>query len=322
MGVLGFTVTSFATDQSQVQRVLAQQDALAAAGAIVVDYHVTFQAGQVDSSERVSTFYDAKRYVSTTKTPSLENSEWTDGVFLLKASRDLKRERQGLVIGDPGEVKRDPWACPRGIGPLFVEGRGLSKLKDMRVEQRDGKVILTGSDHGRNVRAELDPGRKYLATQIQVLDHQGEPRMTYRNTAYREVDGYVYAAASAYHSLSGIQFDAKLVDRQVADRHFVTPNWLIKEAAFADHRVSPGVGYSYADLLRLNGGKEPSLEDLLRISNEQRGKLDARRLSDRERSARIAESRAHDRLVRIIQIVVGGLAAIALLLLGRSLSRK
>jgi hypothetical protein len=296
--------------------VLRKQDLKAAVGRIKIRYHVVLEDEGRDYRCIQETHYSKSQHWTKLVTDGSTSQEWNVEGNIIQSSSNSN------VIENRGTIKRSPWECPNGIGPLFIEGRGLSQIENVKITADQARIILAGKSKGRNIRAVLDPENSYVAKLIEILGPNGEVAYTYKNSKIKkDENGYVYASESRRDSTT-FYFEASVESRATSKTQIVVPNWLSKNAKIVDKRVASPVGYSYSDILKANDGKEPTLDQLYKISLGMHERILARKQSDKLMVNRIESSRSNSRFMRILAVVGTLIVAVLVIFGARRLVRR
>jgi len=317
--LLKATATFGSQDASKVIETLKTQDDLAQEAHIEILYTVKTPTSDFSCDTDIN--YKGSDYVAKEKHGNSSNILWTDGKWLLsETSKAISILKPSISTG---AYSRDPSAAPNAIGALFCEGRGLSSLNDIKLDSAGSFVTLRAKGKGREYRATLDPNQGYVATKIELFAPSGSvPLFTYSNSGFqRDAKGFIFAS----HCVSG----TKAIQQQFTVQKLETngsnldhPEWMRKGITIADNRVQPGLAYTYDDILQLNGGKQPTLDELYELSLKRRGEFDIRKAQDKLVVQHVESDRQNGRIQRFAIAIFGIFVSLGLLLFAKRLLKS
>lgn len=247
--------------------------------------------------------------------------EWSDGKWRLQQIAP-----NSVVLPDPSArrtFRTDPDAAPDGLGPLFCLGRGLSLCLNPRVTVSDSIGEFVGEYASWSVTAQLDLTRGAVATRI-VLKRKGSTS-AYKTYTLSDVvktpEGFWYARRAAART-PALKKEFRVEALSCATPRIVRPKWFDQGVSVTDMRAGGAIGYEYDDLARVFAEKEPTLDELYRISQDQRSTIDARKREDRNIDRSVREARSIAQLKRVAWVCVAAFGTTALLVWARRVLRK
>ncbi len=303
--------------------IIASQDKLASAGVVKCDYRVREIAGTGGVHKTVAEVsFDADRV-----TEKLINSGATDQpVIWQDQGCELSLVKNAVtidVIGPNSILRREPIAGPDSIGPQFSQGRGLTYCTDASVRQEGGKPVFHGKFKGFDVVAELLPNHAYVAVSVDLITPAtGKLYRRYTCSDFQKAQNGLEFATKGQFITNALEVKFDYSGSTFGPANFELPKWFQQDYTIVDRRVTPPVSYSYAALLRLSDGKEPTLAEVLSYSQKHRGELDSKKESDVKVRSEIDDRRARDRALRIIVAAFVGFVIVGVAVVARRMLKS